>query len=194
MVEVYESDNIHFMAPLAKQDEFFVPEAKIPGTPEEHGEQSLLGEPSLLDTSNATPSYNEDSSYYENSPDRNLRDTSEISHGSGVSDQMLDSHLDDSDVDHDQEDIQDAQVTSSMDLTSSSEVTTSNDSTLTDLSNQEVEQSLQDSGICSGQPSAITMEISLVKERGDDHVSDENDSSSSFEEIHMDDGLHVKAS
>ena len=189
MVEVYESDVIHFMAPLAKQDEFFVFEAKEPAVPDEYREQSLLREPSLLGTPGATPSFHDDSSYYDNSPDRNLRDTSEFSHKSG---EVLDSHLDDSDLDHDQMDIQDTQVTSSGDLSSNSEVTSSGDTTLPDLSQQEVDQSLQDSGICSGQPSAIGMEASPMKESGNGHNSDENDSSSSFEEIHMDDGLSSK--
>ena len=191
MVEVYESDVIHFMAPLAKQDEFFVPEAKDLVTAE-YREQSSFRESSLLDTPGGTPTtFYDDSSYYDNSPERSSRGVSEFSHASG---NILGSLEEDTDQENDQTDIQDAQVTSSVDLTTSSvEVTSSGDATLPELSPPRGNQSLQDSGICSGQPSAIGIDTSLVKDRADGQISDENDSSSSFEEIHMDEGAHAKA-
>ena len=189
MVEVYESDFIHFMAPLAKQDEFFVPEAKetVSG---EYREPSVFTERSLLDTPRGTPSFYEDSSYYDHSPDRSLsRDISEFSHHASGG-EVLESLEEDTDVESDHTDIQDSKVSSSGDFNSSAEVTSTSDITLPDLSPPSGNQSLQDSGICSGQPSAIGLDSSLVKEK--EHNSDENDSSSSFEEIHLAEAINVK--
>ena len=189
MVEVYESDFIHFMAPLARQDEFFVPEAKEASSGD-YREPSVFTERSLLDTPGGTPSFYEDSSYYDHSPDRSLsRDISEFSHpasGSGA----LESLDEDTDVESEPTDIQDSKISSSADFNSSAEVTSTSDITLPDLSPPSGNQSLQDSGICSGQPSAIGLDSSIVKEKGQN--SDGNDSSSSFEEIHMADAMNVK--
>lgn len=187
MVEIYESDYIHFMAPLARQDEFFVPEAKE-SVSAEYREESLLRESSLLDTPGGTPTtFYDDSSYYDHSPERGSRDMSEFSHTSA---HTLGSPREDTDIETDQTDIQDTQITSSADVTSSGDATTSDSATLPDLSQPSRDQSLQDSGICSGQPSA--MDSSLVKDAPDGQNSDENDSSSSFEEIHMEEGQNVK--
>ena len=189
MVEVYDSDFIHFMAPLAKQDEFFVPEANE-SMSAEYRKQSVFTERSLLDTPGGTPSFYEDSSYYDHSRERSLsRDISEFSHP--TSGQVPESLEEDTDVESDQTDIQDSKVSSSVDFNSSAEVTSTTDVTLSDLSPPSGNQTLQDSGICSGQPSAIGLESSLVKEKVERN-SDENDSSSSFEEIHLEEGLNVK--
>ena len=181
---------MYFMAPLAKQDEFFVPESKE-DIPSEYGDDSFI------DPSDGSPSY------YEGSPSSSAsRSVSRFSHGSFLmSDNQEDSDLEES-VRQGSPSIQDEEVSSSADVRASKARTNlleddvepaegnreSKSPSLVNASKDKEDDSvnvLQDSGICSGRTSAVPSEVNASFEQGQRTETDENDSASSFEEIHM---------
>lgn len=208
MIEVYTADKIRFMAPLSQQEDFYVPEAKE-NIPEEYLEP---GNESTLDYSLLSASGD---SVDRSSRGSSLSTFSRSYVSSRFGDEHFsdeDSDANDQDL-HDDEEIQDEEISSTVDVRPSKACTNlleesegqenvsfkEDGSMLTDeetaaLAKDQKDTSatgddslnLQDSGICSGRTSASpTLNDSLPDTGKTPGDNDGEDSSSSFEEIKM---------
>ncbi|XP_045164950.2 testis-expressed protein 264-like [Mercenaria mercenaria] len=196
MLEIYEPTVIHFMAPLSQQEQFFAKEA-LECIPEEY--QAEKDESSLDISARSSPAPSS----------RCSRSVSSFSH-SYVSSRYGDNTYtdDESDTDNknDEENIddsiQDDEVSSSIEVRPSKACTNLLEETDVNVLKEEEALmkvgkddsvcrgdesgiSLQDSGICSGRTSAIPTETESLTDVRSPAGADGNDSSSSFEEINM---------
>lgn len=204
MLEVYQKDTIQFMAPLSKQDDFFVEEAK---------QADSSRDDSLLDDS-----YNGDGSpsFCDESPASSCsRSVSSFSYSSK---RLLEAYTDDEsddaksgrDADETSPTIQDKEVTSSIDVRASKAHTNlleddeevgvhgseenasvSNNDSANDSSSSPAQMTglsdsvdLHDSGIASGRTSVVPGDSATEPNKS--LMDPGDDSSSSFEEINMD--------
>lgn len=195
MLEIYEPNTIQFMVPLSQQDQFFVEEARE-GVSEECGPDK---DESLLDISARS------------SHDSSRCSRSASSCHSNVSSRFGDKTFTDDESDTENktdygaditEDIQDDEVSSSIEVRPSKAHTNlledsdvnlhqEEDILTTETQDDSIVRgdesgiSLQDSGICSGRTSTIPTETESSTDVRSPTEADENDSTSSFEEVCM---------
>lgn len=199
MIEIYESDKIQFMAPLSQQEDFFVQEAKdnIPDEYASEGNTSSNDE-SLLDWTKddvSRSSVGSSVSSFSRSHVSSHYDTENFS-------DEEDSDADDKAGTDADASLQDDEVTSSIDVRPSKACT----NLLEEAENQEKMSAVvdedailmkddlkdgsglqaDDSGVCSGRTSASPNESDNMADVRNVSELDGNDSSSSFEEINMD--------
>ncbi|KAH3816558.1 hypothetical protein DPMN_118075 [Dreissena polymorpha] len=195
MIEIYEKNFIQFMAPLSQQDDFFVPEANE-NIPEEYSENQadISRDESMLDWTRDDVS-------------RSSRDSSASSFSrSYVSSRYeTDDLTDDESEDEGGPSVQDDEVSSTVDVRASKACTnlledaekqaklvTEEEILMTDdkddlkLSADDSLNINNDSGVCSGRTSASPNESTNMGHVSAAAEADGNESSSSFEEIHVD--------
>lgn len=194
MIEIYETTEINFMAPLSQQEHFFVKEA-LDCIPDEYKTDN---DDSLFDISaRSSPA---GSSRCSRSVSSFSRSYVSSRYGDETFSDDEESDLDnDNDVD---ESIQDDEVSSSIEVKASKACTNlleenddnvkkEEDKVKDDDVNDSIQAgeesgiSLHDSGISSGRTSAIPTEAESMSEVRSPVEADGNESSSSFEEISM---------